>query len=323
MISLSLGVFFIWIVWRTLTPSDIESIKNSFYSANYWWILLSLILGIASHLSRAYRWKYTLQPLGLKPRFWNSFFAVMIGYLLNLAFPRLGEVSRCGAMSTYEKMPVNKLLGTVIAERVADLIILITLTTSIIFLQIDVLKDLIMEMVGPFWEGLNVTKLVIVLFLLIIGGFGFILFLIKKADNPFVNKVKLFVFGLIDGVRSILTMDNKLGFLGHTLFIWFMYIAMFYVAMLSLPETSNVSLIGVIAGFVVGGMSIVFVQGGLGVYPAAIMAVLLLYGVERNDGLALGWIMWTGQTLLLLILGFVSLALMPIYNKTDESKSNT
>jgi uncharacterized membrane protein YbhN (UPF0104 family) len=116
-------------------------------------------------------------------------------------------------------------------------------------------------------------------------------------------------------------MKQKWGFLFHTLFIWVMYVLMFYVSMLSLPETSHVPFLGVLAAFVMGGLSIIFVQGGLGVYPAMIMAVLTLYGVERTDGLALGWIMWTGQTILLIILGFVSMGILPLYNrnyKRDE-----
>ena len=110
-------------------------------------------------------------------------------------------------------------------------------------------------------------------------------------------------------------MKQKWGFLFHTAFIWVMYVLMFYVSMKSLPETSNVPFLGMLAAFVIGGLSIIFVQGGLGVYPAAIMAVLMLYEVERADGLALGWIMWTGQTILLIFVGFLSMAILPLYNK--------
>ena len=318
-ISLSLGVFFIWVVWRTLSPSDIESILNSFSIANYWWIVLSVFFGISSHMSRAHRWKYTLEPLGFKPRFWNSFFAVMIGYLLNLAFPRLGEVTRCGVMARYENIPLNNLFGTVIAERVADLIIMIIMTVAIVFLQLEVLDGLLSDMLGPAWESLSFNTIAVyVSVILLAGGFG-LYFLFKLSEKvAFMAKIKHFVLGILDGAKSILTMKQKWGFLFHTLFIWVMYVLMFYVSLLSLPETSNVPILGILAAFVMGGLSIIFVQGGLGVYPAAIMAVLMLYGVERTDGLALGWIMWTGQTVLLIFIGFISMALLPLYNKKSN-----
>ena len=134
-------------------------------------------------------------------------------------------------------------------------------------------------------------------------------------------KIKDFVVGVFDGAKSILTMKQKWGFLFHTAFIWVMYVLMFYVSMKSLPETSNVPFLGMLAAFVMGGLSIIFVQGGLGVYPAAIMAVLMLYGVERTDGLALGWIMWTGQTILLIFVGFLCMAILPLYNKKRRHES--
>ena len=321
-VSLSLGVFFIWIVWRTLTPSDIDSILNSFSTANYWWIALSVVFGISSHMSRAHRWKYTLEPLGYNPSFWNSLFAVMIGYLLNLAFPRLGEVTRCGVMNRYEKIPINKLFGTVIAERVADLIIMIVMTSAIIFLQLDILNDMLSDMIGPTWDSISfATMALYCVALFAIGGIS-IYFLFKLAEkSAFMAKIKDFIVGVFDGAKSILTMKQKWGFLFHTAFIWVMYVLMFYVSMKSLPETSNVPFLGMLAAFVIGGLSIIFVQGGLGVYPAAIMAVLMLYGVERADGLALGWIMWTGQTILLIFVGFLCMAILPLYNKKRRHES--
>lgn len=322
-ISLSLGVFFIWIVWRTLTPEDIESIVKSFSTANYWWIALSVTFGVLSHLSRAYRWKYTLEPLGYQPRFLNSFFAVMIGYLLNLAFPRLGEVTRCGVMSQYEKIPVNKLFGTVIGERVADLLIMLIITGSVILIEFDKLSGMVYDLLGGASSKFSVSGILVLLLVAgALGGVGFLL-LLKYSKNPFILKLKSFIIGILDGVKSILQMRQKWGFLFHTFFIWVMYVMMFYVSMLSLPETSNVPIMGIVAAFVMGGLSIVFVQGGLGAYPLAIMGVLLLYDVERVNGLALGWIMWTGQTILLIILGFLSMALIPVYNKNVTPQQNS
>ncbi len=191
----------------------------------------------------------------------EQLFSVMVGYLLNLAFPRLGEVTRCGVMSRYEKMPVNKLFGTVVAERIADLIIMVIMTSLIILLQLDILNEMLVDILGPTWENLSIWSLVVYGFgFLITGGIG--LFVVYKLaeKSAFMAKVMTFIAGVLSGLQSIITMKQKWGFLFHTLFIWVMYVLMFYVSMLSLPETSHVPFLGVLAAFVMGGLSIIFVQ---------------------------------------------------------------
>ncbi len=124
-LPIALGVFLIWYSISKLTPSDIQSIKASFKTANYWWVVLSIIFGILSHLSRAYRWQFLLEPLGYKPRFANSIMAVLIAYLLNLFIPRSGEIARAASIKKYENIPFEKAFGTIVAERVADVIMLL------------------------------------------------------------------------------------------------------------------------------------------------------------------------------------------------------
>ena len=125
-VPLGLGIFLIWLAYNKLEPEEIERAKEAIYEMNYFYLFLSVFLGIVSHASRAWRWKYPLEALGYQPKFWNSFFTVMIGYFANLGIPRSGEVLRCGLMAKYENMSFNKLVGTVIAERVADFILLLT-----------------------------------------------------------------------------------------------------------------------------------------------------------------------------------------------------
>ena len=120
-----MGVFLIWYSISKLSPSDIQSIKISFKTANYWWVVVSLIFGAFSHLSRAYRWQFLLEPLGYKPRFANSIMAVLIAYLLNLFIPRSGEIARAASIKKYVNIPFEKAIGTIVAERVADVIMLL------------------------------------------------------------------------------------------------------------------------------------------------------------------------------------------------------
>lgn len=314
-LSLGLGLFLVWWYYQSLTEQDKVDILAAFREADYSWILLSLVFAVLSHLSRAWRWKYTLQPLGLFPKFWNSFFAVMVGYLVNLAVPRLGEVSRCGVMNRNEGMPFQKLLGTVIAERIADFIILMSLTATAVVVQFDVVGDFILGLVSGMVEKISLFWTILIGVVLLGGGLGFFFLIFRSnVNNPIILKIREFVRGLLDGVISITRMEKMWAFIGHTIFIWLMYLAMFWICFLALPATAQVPWGGVITAFVLGGFTIIFIQGGIGAYPLAIQAVLLLYGVDANTGGAFGWIVWTAQTAMLLGLGSLSFLAMPIYN---------
>lgn len=315
-LPLAFGIYVIYYQYHQLEPEQVETIKQSFREANYFWVFLSLFFGTLSHVSRAYRWRYTLSPLGIQVRFLNSFLAVMIGYVANIVFPRLGEVSRCAVIAKYENQPFEKLFGTVVAERVADMIILLSIIVVVLFLQMDILNDTLADMMASAGDpALLIKKLAAVGalgLLVLVGG----LFLIKNSSHPFILKIKSFVKGLVDGILSILKMEKKWAFIGHTAFIWIMYMAMFYVPFFALPETATVPLAGVLAAFVMGGLSIVFVQGGIGIYPLFVALVLSLYGVSETSGLTLGWIIWTAQTAMLIGWGAISLIAMPLYNRS-------
>ena len=280
-----------------------------------------MLFGTLSHLSRAYRWRYTLEPLGIKIKFSNSFFSVMIAYVANIVFPRLGEVSRCAVIAKYEKQPFEKLFGTVLAERVADMLILLSIIAIVLVLQIDILRQTLEELLAKGGEPKDlITKLVavgVIGLAALIGGFMFV----RKSNHNLAVKVKNFVRGLVDGVLSILKMEKKWAFIGHTAFIWVMYLLMFYVVFFALPDTTEVKMGGVMAAFVVGGLSIVLVQGGLGVYPAGVAAVLVVYKLEETSGITLGWLIWSAQTAMILGWGAISLIAMPVLN-TAPAKAN-
>ncbi len=308
-LPITLGVFLVWWSLSSLTDADMSEIKNAFAKVNYYWIFLSLFLGLLSHLSRAYRWKFFLEPLGYKPRFLNSVFTIFTAYLINLFLPRAGEVVRATGISKYEAIPFEKAFGTIVAERIVDVIMLLVIVLGAFFYQFDLLKGLIVDKIPK-----DPTSLFIIIFISILI-FGLAYFLIRKSKNQFLQKVRNFVGGLLDGVKSILTMKKRGAFIMHTIFIWAMYLLMFYTVSFALPETANLSMGAVITGFVVGALSIAATNGGLGTYPLGVQQVLILYGIASNPALAFGWLMWTSQTFMVLLFGGISFIALPIYNR--------
>ena len=307
-LPIGFGVFIIGYFLSALSTEDKASITNSFKTANYWWVALSLFFGILSHLSRAYRWKFMIEPLGYKPKYPNLVMTVLIAYLVNLILPRAGEVARATALSKYEKVPFEKGFGTIVAERIADVIMLLAIISLAFVLQGDLIKSYLFKEESNSYNS-QITIGVFAVFAIVSY------FILKKSKHPFVLKIKGFVIGLLEGVKSILKMKSKWAFIFHTVFIWLMYIFMFYATTFALPETTNLPFGAIIVGFVVGGLSMALTNGGLGVYPVAVAGVLVLYGVESNPANAFGWIMWTAQTLMILLFGGLSFLFLPLYNK--------
>ncbi|KAA3649136.1 MAG: UPF0104 family protein [Bacteroidetes bacterium] len=315
LLPLAFGVFLIWYVFKDLTVQEKDDLYFSFSHANYFWISISVLFGILSHVSRAFRWKYSIEPLGKTPKFLNSFFTVMIGYVANLALPRLGEVTRPGLLAKYEDLPFQKLFGTIVAERVADLLVLSLIMASIVFIEFDMIRDMLTNYLNTGSGNISTGKIVSLLIIALIGISAFLFLMKSKSQNTLLVKIREFIRGILEGVQSIMKMEKKLYFLLHTVFIWVMYIGMFWLCFYSIEETSTASFGAILASFVMGSLAIVFVQGGLGVFPIAIMETLMLYGFSKTSALALGWILWTSQTLMVIVLGVISLMLIRIYNK--------
>ena len=270
-------------------------------------ILISIIFGALSHISRAYRWKFLLNPLGYRPSFINLTGAVLINYLSNLGIPRSGDVLRVTVISAYEKISFSKGLGTVISERVIDLVMMLLLVFSAIYVGGDLVK-----------EQLGDSSVLLVSFGIFIGLVVAIMvfpFLINTKRFPFLTRVKSFFLNIYQGIVSIRSIPNAPAFWAHTLFIWLMYIMMFWMIQFSLPETALLSPQVALIGFVAGGLSIAVTNGGIGLYPLAVAAVLSHYGMSYEMALAYGWIAWSTQTLMILLFGGLSFALLPVFNR--------
>lgn len=306
-IPLGLGIFLIWYIYNLFTPEQLEQTYRHFREANYWIVAFSVFLSVLSHLLRAYRWNFMLEPLGYHPRIANNFMAVSVAYLMNIFIPKSGEVSRAVVLSKYEDVPFDKGFGTIITERVIDLFLLLVFTLIALVLQFDALYAYITE-------SIPIKKIVIALGALVVLGTAFLLYL-KNSRGAFAMKLKGFVDGLKEGLFSIVKMKKKGLFILYSLIIWGLYIASFYTATLALEETSGISAGIVIITFVVGSFTFAFTNSGFGTYPAAIMGILLIFGIAKSVGLALGVIVWTSNIISILFFGVLSFILLPIYNR--------
>lgn len=298
-----------FLVWYSISKISIDILIGYFKDANYWWITLGLFFGILSHLSRAYRWKFLLEPIGYKPDFGNSTLAVLVGYLVNLALPRAGEVSRAAVMTNYEDIPFEKAFGTIVAERIADVIMMLSIVAITLFLQFDFIYNLLTKNFDPIRIGIILSALILCFYL--------VTRYVKKATSGIGLKIKSFISGLVEGVTSIFKMKNKWAFIFHTVFIWLMYVLMFWATIPAISDL-NVPLGGVLIGFIAGGFSIAATNGGIGLYPIAVAGALALFGVSEEPATAFGWIMWTAQTLMIIVFGGLAFLFLPIYNKNKK-----
>ena len=308
LIPLAIGVFFIYLTVSTTTKEEQQLILSYIKKADFRFIMLSVFFGILSHLSRAYRWKFLLAPLGYRPRFINAVLSVLIAYIANLGIPRSGELLRATTMSSYEKIPFEKLFGTIIAERLVDLILLMCFILLSLSLQYDLILTALKEkQISP---SLLVLGLVFVSF-----SFVTLRALFKKNQSPLILRIKTFLKGLAEGILSIRSMQNKGAFIVHTLFIWFMYLAMFYAIKWTVPETTSLGINALLPAFVIGGLTISATNGGIGIYPFSVALMLSAFGISNESGLAFGWIMWSSQTLMILVFGSLSFFILPLVNR--------
>lgn len=326
-LPLALGVYLIWYFFTSMEPD----VKTAFYKAlreaNYFWIFLSLLLSFFALLSRAYRWKYLLEPLGYKTSFWNRYHAIMIGYIVNLTIPRAGEASRAAMLYRSDGVPFSKSFGTILGERVFDLIML---------LSVAILASVVGA--GDFWKIKKMIEAIgndpesaskVQLVKWLIAGFFLLAFAIVFLIKSIRQKVIGFIKGLISGALSVFKTKSPGAFIGHTLFIWLLYIVYFSICFFALDETATVPPTGMLLAFLAGSLGITLTNGGMGVFPLVVGLVIEYYLKDRygNQAQGLGWalgmIIWSSQTLLVILLGLLSFYLLPKnYSKDGEIRAN-
>lgn len=321
----SVGIILFWLVYRN---QDMNAVIDAIKSADLKWLLLSAFLGILSHISRSLRWNLLIEPMGYKPRKINLILSVFIMYLTNLAIPRSGEVARCGIVSKYEKIPISKLIGTVISERVIDIIILLILILIVVFSQSHVLIDFVNN--NPFYKE-NIINLYdkyssilfIFSFLSVLGLFLIIIYRKVISSWNIYKKFEDIINNFKSGLISIIRMERKWAFISHSIFIWVMYFVMIYVCFYSFEFTSDLSLMTGLTVFVVATIGIVIPSpGGIGTWHFLAIETLYIYGVEKQtDGSAFAIATHESQTLMLIIVGFICFAVLPFVNKISKKET--
>jgi len=322
---LSIGVALLYLAFK---GKDLGKMLEDIKKANYFWVMISLIVSIFAYISRAMRWNMLVTTLGYKPKLRNTYWALLFGYFANLAIPRLGEVSRCGALSRKEKIPFNELLGTVVIERVIDVLMLLVSLILVGILEFSVLKSFAAKALSLHLYPSHSS------FLLLVNSWKFIAIMIlplmllvflhfyfrwhEKKNSATLKKIENLILGIVKGFQTILKMKDSWKFIAHTLFIWTMYFIMTYSCFFAIPATSG---LGLKAGFftlAIGGIGMTIpVQGGFGTYHLIVSQGLTLFGVPLTDGLVYATIVHTSQTLLVLLMGAFSVIYFIKPNKNE------
>lgn len=315
-----ISILLAWLSINSVWDKRDEIIK-SFETANYFWVAISLVIAFFSHWLRAYRWNYLLKPLGYSVKPANSLGAVLIGYFANYGLPRMGEITRCTLVTKYDNVPFEVALGTVITERIVDLLLLLVIFVLTLFAQFTQLKDLANEYIfDPLLKKLEVvssnpTGLIILVVIVLLGILGFFL-IRKKIANLLKGKFGNVVKGFASGLSSVKDIDNKIQFIALSVGIWLAYFYSLYVCFFAFTGTSHLGHSECLALLLFGTFGVAFSAGGLGAYQAIITALLInTYGIDVGSAAAFPWMSWTSQFILIVLLGIVSLILLPILNK--------
>lgn len=320
LLFLAIGAVLLWLTFRN---QDFLMVWEKVKLANPWFLLLCAICSFASLVSRAMRWVQLIEPLGYKPRLITTYHAVMFGYLANMAIPRLGEISRCGALNKSDGVPFEKLIGTVIVERLMDVIMLAVCIFLTALLEFDRLGGFLNEhLFNPLFEKIGNSTVALSIFAVIVIAFVVVMIRIFKMENPpaFVAKIRKLMGGIAEGLRSITLIKNKGLFIFHTLFIWTMYFGMSYVCFFALPETAGLGASAALFIMVLGGIGMTApVQGGIGAYHLLVSKGLLLYGLTETDGIVYATMSHTVATLLLIILGAHSMICLFFFVKNKNT----
>ncbi len=296
---LGIGLMLVWFSIGKLSSEERNELWNQIINANQNWIWLSILISIISHLSRAYRWGFLLKPLGYQSNTLVNFCALMVGYTTNLVIPRSGEFIKTGLVSKHSKIPYQKLFGTVITERLLDLVMLLLIVCIGFLINTQLLLQYIETSKIQPEKTLFLTGIIITVLIL-----GFII--LKKIEIAFISKFKKLFNELYEGVLSIFKLKNWLSFSFHTIFIWACYILMFYVVKFGVIGVHELEVSGVIIAFIAGAFAISTTNGGIGAYPIMVGLATTLFGINKLNGEAYGWIIWGSQTIMNLILGLAS-----------------
>ncbi|HLU87818.1 MAG TPA: lysylphosphatidylglycerol synthase transmembrane domain-containing protein [Taishania sp.] len=326
-LPLAIGIYLFWLFFSSMSEEHIASFKKAIRETNYWWIFLACVLEFVSLWSRAMRWKYMLEPMGYTSPWKNRYHALMIGYLANYTLPRAGEPTRAAMLYRSDGIPFAKSFGTIIAERAVDVIMLSSIMGITMLIGYEDLSAILTEVetqLGgekPTDSAFGIKQIIYI----IVGLLAITSIILYTISISFRAKLNDFVTGILNGLFAVFKTKNPVAFILHTLLIWSCWILMFIIPFFALKETSNISMTGMLIGFIVGSIGMSVTNGGIGVYPLIVGLVVAFYLKDdypenaRGIGNALGMIIWISNTLLMILLGLISLALLPNnFSKHDD-----
>lgn len=317
---LGLGLLFVWLSVKDIHHEQWLQIKDALKRARHWLIFPAVIVVFLAHYIRALRWKILMEPLGYQPSRFNVFAAVMIGYLVNAGVPRLGEVVKCSLLAKYEKVRVDKLVGTIVMERAIDVICLLVVFLAALFFEGHVINDHIFSKFAELFEdgsgNTSVSKLLLISGVMVAAFLSVYLLLKKFGHIDAVAKVKGILSGILHGLISIRSVQHKGWFFFHTLSMWALYLAGTTIGIFALQETSVLGVGGGLTTLALGSIGMIISPGGIGAYAWIIATLVGWYGLnEITIGNALGWLLWSVQTLVILIGGVLCFSLLSYFNK--------
>lgn len=326
-VFLGVGFFFIYWFLLKLDPEQKQAIWQSFLDANYFWVGCVMLSCLCAHFIRALRWQLLYQPLGKRPGLNNTFGAVIVTYMANLAFPRLGEVLRCALLKTSDDIPVEKSLGTVVTERCFDVLAFGVVVLIGMFFMYGQAKEWLMDALAQKSQGLpSMALLAIILVVAIIAGV-FVYRLLRKRMLKYklFRKIDSMIQGALDGLKSIfhLRPSAVVLFVIYSILIYFFYLLGGVIILQAFPETHNLGFGASFVLYLFGSVGMTISQGGLGAYPVLVMEALALYGVSEHIGMAAGWLLWASQQVIVIIVGLGYLVYFSQVKKQNKKSQLT
>ncbi|MDB5192538.1 MAG: hypothetical protein JWQ96_2101 [Segetibacter sp.] len=331
LLFLGLGVFLVWWSFSQIPDEKWADFKKAFSTARYWLIGPVFFILMISHLLRSYRWKILMQPLGYNPSFANTFFAVMIGYFANLAIPRLGEVLKCTILAKYEKIPADKLVGTIVAERAFDVVSLLICFILALLVQYEIIADYGSKTISQLLRGKGDSiswELLIYISIIVVAVILVLRFVFKKFQHiKLVQLIRKTAKGILEGILSVRHVKNKTAFFASSIGIWAMYLIGTWVGFYGTLGTSGLSINVAVSSLAFASIGMIITPGGIGAYALFMANILVLNGIPFELGFANGTLQWFAQFLIIIIMGFISLTLLPYYNKkktvNEKSRPDT
>lgn len=324
----SLGVLVVWFITKDFTEAQKQVLYHSFKSVRYIYLIPVTATLLLAHYVRAMRWRILIQPLHYYPTKANTFFAVVLGYMFNLFVPRLGEVLKCTLLSKYEKVPPDKLVGTIVAERAFDVISLLVVILITFLIQIDVIRPFVTGMFSYRANnnsiGFNWLRLIIII-VLVTAIVVLIIWLFKRhKEKTFIKSIRKIFANIYQGLISFRHLQQKQAFLGYTFLMWLFYLLSIRIGFLAYHPVQQLGVAPALSTLTFGSLGMMApTQNGLGPYQYAVQKTMELYGVHAAEGQAFGWILWASQTVIVLAGGLICLALLPIVNRNKNEKTRT